>query len=134
MLINMSISKIQTGDNVRVISGNYKGTNGVVTQIKKTKLRSGKVQLRAAVSGVPKIAKFRKSQTYQDQKYPGSRLEVDRFIHISNISLVTSEGNLSKVKIDLQGGKKLRTYKKNNATVVKQKVDKSKAKEAIEEK
>ncbi len=118
----MSIAKIQTGDQVKVIAGNYKGNVGQVLKVVKRKSANGKViKIRAAVSNVPKIAKYRRSTVVQGQSYPGMKTETDRFIDLSNLSLVTSDQKYSKVKIALdEKGKKIRVLKKTNETVVKQ--------------
>jgi len=108
----MSIRKIQTGDKVKVISGKYKGTLGQVVKVV-SKERPGKLpQLRAVVTNIPKIAKFRKKNAAYNQ--PGQQLEIDRMLDLSNLSLVTSDGKVSKVKIELKDGKKVRVLKKNS--------------------
>ena len=85
----MSTVKIQTGDTVQVISGNYRGTVGVVTKVIKTKARNGLTMKRASVSTVPKIAKYRKSQSVQGTTYPGQKFDIDRTIDLSNLMLFT---------------------------------------------
>lgn len=111
----MSIRKIQTGDKVKVISGKYKGIVGTITKVEK-KLRPGKLpQFRGAVSTVPKIIKFRKKNVAYN--LPGEQLEVDRLIDLSNIALVTSNGEVSKVKIEEKDGKKVRIFKKTMEVV-----------------
>jgi large subunit ribosomal protein L24 len=119
----MSIAKIQTGDKVKVIAGNYRGTAGVVTKVVRKKLHNGTMKVRAAVNSVPKIAKYRSAQTYQGQSFPGSKFEVDRLIDISNLSLVDPSNQVSKVKIETQNGKKTRVYKKSGIQVEKQMVE-----------
>lgn len=123
----MSIAKIQTGDQVKVISGNYKGTTGQVIKVLKKVLRNGKVRVRASVSSIPKIVKYRKSSIVQGQKYAGMMSQVDRTVDISNLSLVTSDLKVSKTKIRIDDtGKKIRLLKKNDELVVSQKVIKTK--------
>ena len=115
----MSIAKIQSGDKVKVIAGNYKGTVGEVVKVIKTVAKNGKIKIRASVSSVPKIAKYRKSSSFQGQTYPGLKTETDRFIDTSNLSLLTADDKLSKVKITLEGDKKVRVLKKTNETIKK---------------
>lgn len=123
----MSIAKIQTGDQVKVISGNYKGTTGQVIKVLKKVLRNGKVRVRASVSSIPKIVKYRKSSIVQGQKYAGMMSQVDRTVDISNLSLVTSDLKVSKTKIMTEDtGKKIRILKKNGEPVISQKVIKTK--------
>lgn len=107
--------KIQTGDKVKVIAGKYKGTLGQITKVVK-KIRPGKAdQLRAAITNVPKIIKFKKKNVAYN--LPGEQLEVDRLIDLSNVSLVTAGGNVSKVKFEIKNDKKIRVFKKTNDKV-----------------
>jgi large subunit ribosomal protein L24 len=115
----MSIAKIQSGDSVKVISGNYKGITGEVSKVVKIVAPNGKIKTRASLTNIPKIAKYRKSSTFQGQKYPGLKTETDRFLDVSNLTLLTSEGVPSKVKIiTSETGKKTRVLKKNNQTIL----------------
>lgn len=127
----MSTAKIQTGDTVQVISGNYRGTVGVVTKVIITKARNGLTMKRASVSTVPKIAKYRKSQSVQGTTYPGQKFDIDRTIDLSNLNLFTGL-TISKSKIELKNGKKVRVYKKTSETVTKEKVSKIKAAPQLE--
>ncbi len=112
----MSISKIQSGDKVKVISGSYKGNTGI---IKKVFIKEGKTT-RVTISGLPKITKFRKAVTYNGEKYPGIQTFIDRKINITNVALLTEDNVLSKVKIDTSNGKRVRKFKKNDKEVSKQ--------------
>jgi large subunit ribosomal protein L24 len=119
----MSIAKIQSGDSVKVISGNYKGITGEVLKVIKVIAANGKIKTRASISSIPKIAKYRKSSTFQGQKYPGLKTETDRFVDTSNLTLLSPEGKASKVKIIIaDNGKKTRVLKKNNQTVLNMKL------------
>ncbi len=120
----MSIAKIQSGDNVKVISGNYKGIVGIVTKVVKKTKPNGKLMTRVAINSIPKIAKYRKSQTFQGQNYPGAILQADRTVDISNISLINSDNKVSKVKIEVENGKKVRKLKKTGEIVIKTKIEK----------
>lgn len=131
----MSIAKIQRGDNIQVIAGNYKGTKGVVTKIINKKNRKGVlISSRATVSTVPKIVKYRAKQRQNGEVYPGAKLETDRTINVSNLQLITPDGEVSRVKIEVQDGKKLRVYKKNSQVVEKVKAESSKKAELTETK
>ncbi|MEM1312013.1 MAG: 50S ribosomal protein L24 [Patescibacteria group bacterium] len=119
----MSIARIQSGDQVKIISGKFKGTLGTVTKVSKSVDKRGIKRVRASISSVPKIAKFRKSSVYQGQKYPGMQTETDRLIDVSNLSLITADGKPSKVKIIVEkNGKKTRLLKKDGEVVVKNKL------------
>jgi len=114
----MAIAKIQKGDSVKVISGSYKGTVGQVLKIFKKKNAQGKVtSLRATVSNLPKIVKYQKAN--RAANLPGSQNEIDRKIQVSNLSLVTSNNEVSRVKIEEKDGKKVRVLKKDGSIVEK---------------
>lgn len=119
----MSIAKIQTGDSVKVTSGNFKNTIGVVIKVAKTVKSSGKISTRAAVNVVPTIVKYRKSQVHQGEKYPGMMKQVSRMIDISNLALITPDQKVSKVSIKVVNGKKTRVYKLNGNPVEKVKIE-----------
>lgn len=129
----MSKAKIQSGDTVKVISGNYKGTIGVVTKVIKKVKPNGKLSLRASVNSIPKIAKYRKSQTYQGQSYPGAILQADRTVDISNIALLDDKEKVSKIKIEINDGKKTRFYKSTGKIVSKVKIEKTSKINSIDE-
>jgi len=114
----MAIAKIQQGDEVKITAGNYKGLVGKVVKVFRKKDASGKIlSTRAAVSSIPKIAKYKKSN--RAYNLPGMQTEVDRKVDVSNLSLVTSVNELSKVKIELKDGKKVRILKKDSSLVEK---------------
>lgn len=120
----MSIAKIQKGDNIQVIAGNYKGTKGVVTKIINKKNKVGKlISSRATVSTVPKIVKYRAKQRQNGEVFPGAKLETDRTINVSNLQLITESGLVSRSKVEIKDGKKVRVYKKDNQVVTKVKVE-----------
>ena len=117
----MSTAKIQSGDSVKITAGNYRGTTGRITKVVHITLPNGQLRVRASVDNVAKIVKYRKSQSVQGQKYPGSMGSVNRMIDISNISLVDDKGAVSKVKIAIDDKKKkTRVLKTTGATVAKQ--------------
>jgi large subunit ribosomal protein L24 len=114
----MSLAKIQTGDSVKVSSGNYKGLVGVVSKVFKKINPNGTISTRASISTVPGI-----STTYLGEKIPGSMKNVSRKIDVSNLSLIT-DGQISKIKVEVIDGKKVRVYKKTNLQVIKEKIEK----------
>jgi large subunit ribosomal protein L24 len=118
----MSTAKIQSGDSVRIIAGNYRGTVGRVTKVVRVTLPNGKARVRASVDAVAKIVKYRKSQTFQGQNYPGSMGQVNRLIDISNISLIDIDDKISKVKVVVDGKKKVRQYKTTSTAVKREKI------------
>jgi len=116
----MSITKIQTGDKVKVISGKYKGTIGVVTKVINHQISKHVSTKRVSVTNIPQIVKYRKSVNYQGEFYPGSQSFIDRTIDISNVSLITENNLVSKSKIEVKDGKKVRILKKNQKQVIKE--------------
>lgn len=115
----MAIAKIQKGDKVKITSGKYKGTVGQVTKIVK-KEKAGKEVLRAVVSGVEGLTKYQRGAKFANM--PGGIFTVDRPIDISNLSLLTKDGLLSKVKVETKDGKNVRILKKTGEVVAKQEV------------
>ncbi len=121
----MAKSKIQSGDNIKIISGGYKGTLGQVLKI--VKKGQGKFEkIRASISTVPGITKYKRSFKYQGQDYPGSMYSVPRLIDLSNLTLLTANGEISKVLVKEVDGKRVRTLKKTGEEVNKIKLAKIK--------
>lgn len=70
---------VKKGDLVYVITGDFKGLQGLITKVKR------KVS-KVTVEGLPKVKKsIRPSQTQPEGGYK----ELDRYIHISNVKKVT---------------------------------------------
>ncbi|MDA9036304.1 50S ribosomal protein L24 [Flavobacteriaceae bacterium] len=100
--------KIKKDDNVLVIAGEHKGSQGKVVKIIREKNR-------AIVEGVNMIKKHAKPSAQNPQ---GGIIEKEAAIHVSNLSLVSSEGNATRVGFRIEeDGKKVRFAKKNNEVV-----------------
>jgi large subunit ribosomal protein L24 len=100
--------KIKKDDNVVVIAGEHKGSEGKIVKIIKEKNR-------AIVEGVNMIKKHAKPSAQNPQ---GGIIEKEATIHISNLSLISSEGNATRVGFRIEeDGKKVRVAKKNNEVV-----------------
>jgi len=100
--------KIKKDDNVLVIAGEHKGSKGKVVKIIKEKNR-------AIVEGVNMIKKHAKPSAQNPQ---GGIIEKEAAIHVSNLSIVSSEGNATRVGFRIEeDGKKVRFAKKNNEEV-----------------
>jgi len=112
----MSISKIKKGDQVIVITGNFKGHIGTVIDIITNKKNPKKIVKYAVISGIKSIDKFRKPNIQFN--VPGEKLSVSRKINISNIQLLV-DGQRSRVKrqFDSKKFKYTRVYTKNNLPV-----------------
>ena len=100
--------KIKKDDNVLVIAGEHKGSEGKVIKIIREKNR-------AIVEGVNMIKKHAKPSAQNPQ---GGIIEKEAAIHVSNLSIVSSEGNATRGGSRIEeDGKKVRFAKKNNEEV-----------------
>ena len=79
--------KIKTGDTVRVIAGDHKGSEGKVLTVFIEKNK-------AIVEGVNMIKKHMKPSAQNPQ---GGIVEKEAAIQISNLSLITSKGETTRV-------------------------------------
>jgi len=101
---------IKKGDTVMVISGEYKGEKGMVTQILSKKNR-------AIVEGVNMVTKHQKPSASNPQ---GGRIEEEAPIHISNLMLVDPKsGEPTRVGRKLDDNGKLVRYAKNSGEVIR---------------
>ena len=99
--------KIKTGDKVRVIAGAHKGAEGEVRQV----LREDN---KAIVEGVNLVKKHAKPSAQNPQ---GGILEREAPIQISNLSLLTADGQTTRVGYRMEGDKKVRFAKKTNEVI-----------------
>lgn len=99
--------KIRKGDTVRVITGSHKGAEGEV-------LRISKEDNKAVVEGVNLVKKHNKPNAQNPQ---GGITEKEAPIHISNLSLLTSEGKTTRVGYRMEEGTKVRYAKKTDEVI-----------------
>ena len=99
--------KIKKGDKVRVISGSNKGSEGEVISIKKGTNK-------AIVKGVNIVKKHNKPSAQSPQ---GGISEKEAPIHISNLSLITPDGKITRVGFRIDEGVKVRYLKKTNEAI-----------------
>ena len=99
--------KIKTGDTVRVIAGDHKGSEG---KIVKVLLEKNKV----IVEGVNMVKKHMKHSAQSPQ---GGIVEKEASIQISNLSLLTSKGETTRIGYKMEEGKKVRFSKKSNEVI-----------------
>ncbi|MCF6133059.1 50S ribosomal protein L24 [Flavobacterium wongokense] len=82
--------KVKTGDTVKVIAGDHKGTTGKITRVYREKNK-------AIVEGVNMVSKHTKPSAKNPQ---GGIVKMEAPIHISNLSLVsgadTAKGGAKK--------------------------------------
>jgi large subunit ribosomal protein L24 len=99
--------KIKTGDTVRVISGDHKGSEGKVIKVILDKNK-------AIVEGVNMVKKHMKPSAQSPQ---GGIVEKEALIQISNLSLLTAKGETTRVGYKMEDGKKVRFSKKSNEVI-----------------
>ena len=99
--------KIKTGDTVRVIAGDHKGSEGKVLTVFIEKNK-------AIVEGVNMIKKHMKPNAQNPQ---GGIVEKEAALQISNLSLINSKGETTRVGYRMKDGKKVRYAKKSNEVI-----------------
>jgi len=99
--------KIKTGDIVRIITGDHRGAEGKILKISKDKKR-------IIVDGVNMVKKHMKPDAKNPQ---GGIIEKEAFLQISNVSLLTSKGETTRVGYRMEGDKKVRFAKKSNEVI-----------------
>jgi large subunit ribosomal protein L24 len=101
---------IKKGDTVKVIAGNSKGSTGKVLVVYPK-------DDRAIVEGVNKVKKHTKPTPQNTQ---GGIIEKEAPIHISNLMVVDSKGNATRIgrRIDEKTNKLVR-YSKKSGEVIK---------------
>ncbi|WP_104735875.1 50S ribosomal protein L24 [Hanstruepera ponticola] len=103
----MTKLKIKSGDTVKVIAGDHKGSEGKVLQVLIDKNK-------AIVEGVNLVKKHMKPSAQSPQ---GGIVEKEAAIHISNLSLLTSKGEETRVGYRMEGDNKVRFSKKSNEVI-----------------
>ncbi|WP_330441864.1 50S ribosomal protein L24 [Flavobacterium sp. C4GT6] len=97
--------KIKSGDAVRVIAGDHKGSEGTVLKVLRDKNK-------AIVEGVNMVSKHTKPSAQTPQ---GGIVKKEAPIHISNLALVDPKTKeTTRVGVRTEGDKKVRFSKKSN--------------------
>ena len=97
--------KIKSGDIVRVIAGDHKGSEGKIVRVLREKNK-------AIVEGVNMVSKHTKPSAKNPQ---GGIVKKDAPIHVSNLSLIDPKSKeATKVGFKQEGDKKVRFSKKSN--------------------
>ena len=104
--------KIKKGDQVIVIAGKSKDKKGRVLRVIADKGR-------VLVEGVQMIKKHVKPNPQKN--IAGGILEQEATIHISNVMLLDSDGNKTRVGYQVEGGKKTRIARTNGVTIAEKK-------------
>jgi large subunit ribosomal protein L24 len=100
---------IKKGDTVKVIAGNEKGAEGKVLLIDREKGR-------ALVEGVNMVSKHTKPNASNPQ---GGIVKKEATVHVSNLMLVDSKGNASRIGRKKDADDKMVRYSKKTGEVIK---------------
>jgi len=97
--------KIKSGDTVKVIAGDHKGSEGKILRVDREKNK-------AIVEGVNMVSKHTKPSAKSPQ---GGIVKKEAPIHISNLALIDPKSKTAtKVGMKVEGDKKVRFSKKSN--------------------
>ena len=100
----MTKLKIKSGDTVKVIAGDHKGTEGKV-------LKVDRESNKAIVEGINMVSKHTKPSATNPQ---GGIVKKEAPIHISNLSLLDPKSNeTTRVGYEVRDGEKVRFSKKS---------------------
>ena len=100
--------RIKSGETVRVIAGDHKGSEGRVLRILRDRNK-------AIVEGVNTVSKHEKPSAQNPQ---GGIVEKEAPIHISNLSLIDPKsGDATRVGYEVREGSKVRVAKKSNEVI-----------------
>ena len=99
--------KIKKDDKVRIITGENKGSEGRVLKVLKNKKK-------VLVEGVNIVKKHSKPNSKNPQ---GGIIEKESPVVISNLSLISSDGQNTRLGYRFEDGKKVRYAKKNNEII-----------------
>ena len=111
------MAKIKRNDVVLVIAGKSKGKKGRVLRVITDKNR-------VLVEGVGMVKKHVKPNPQRN--VAGGILEQEAPIHISNVMLVDSDGNPTRVGYRFEGETKVRVARSNNGDIAESKETKAK--------
>ena len=99
--------KIRKDDKVRIISGENKGSEGKILKVLKNKKK-------VLVEGVNIVKKHTKPNSKNHQ---GGIIEKESPVEISNLSLISSDGQTTRLGYRFEDRKKVRYSKKNNEII-----------------
>ena len=103
---------VKKGDEVVVIAGSEKGKRGKIISVVTKKQR-------VIVEGVGMIKKHLKPNPQRNSA--GGILEQEAPIHISNVSLLDSDGKATRAGFRFEGDKKIRVARSNGGTLAEKK-------------
>lgn len=99
--------KIKTGDTVVITAGDHKGAEGKVMSVDAEKNK-------AIVEGTNMVYKHEKPSAKNPQ---GGIVKKEAPIHISNLALVDSKGEATRIGYEMRDGKKVRVSKKSGEII-----------------
>jgi large subunit ribosomal protein L24 len=104
--------KVHKGDTVLVVSGKDKGAKGKVIQAYPTRNK-------VLVQGVNRIKKHTAISTNERGAQSGGIVTQEAPIHVSNVLVVDSDGNPTRVgyRVDEESGKRVRISKRNGKDI-----------------
>jgi large subunit ribosomal protein L24 len=103
--------KVRTGDHVKVISGKDRGKTGRI-------LRTEPKRQRVFVEGLNMIKRHTRPQQVpgaQSEQQLGGVIEREGPIHVSNVMILDSKGEPTRVGIEREGGQRYRVAKSTGA-------------------
>ncbi|MFW2831652.1 50S ribosomal protein L24 [Sphingomonas sp. ID0503] len=103
----MAALKIKKGDNVVVLSGKDKGKTGTVT-------KAFPKEAKVLVSGVNVATRHRKPTQMNPQ---GGLEKSEAPLHVSKVAHVTADGKPTRVRFEVQDGKKVRVAVKTGEKI-----------------
>lgn len=103
----MAKYRIKKDDQVKVIAGKDKGKTGRVLRVDRDKGR-------VLVEGINIVKKAMRKKRQEDR---GGIAEIEAPIHISNVMLVTRDGQPTRVGVKFDGETKVRVARKNGETI-----------------
>ena len=95
------------GDTVRVIAGDHKGSEGKILKLFTHKDK-------AIVEGVNLVKRHTKPNAQNPQ---GGIVEKEAAIHVSNLSLLTADGEITRVGYQMNGDNKERISRKTKEVI-----------------
>ena len=95
------------GDSVRVIAGDHKGSEGKILKLFTHKDKG-------IVEGVNLVKRHTKPNAQNPQ---GGIVEKEAAIHVSNLSLLTTDGEITRVGYQMNGDTKERISRKTNEVI-----------------
>jgi large subunit ribosomal protein L24 len=103
----MSALKIKKGDKVVVLSGKDKGKTGEV-------VKSFPKDSKVVVSGVNVATRHKKPTQLNPQ---GGLERIEAPMHVSKVAIATADGKPTRVRFEIQDGKKVRVAVKTGETI-----------------